>query len=100
MYLEWLESLEDVRTDINIAVRKYGDDYESLNVALTFIIEEAIKNGIEINRVGIKRMIKDAFYSQIDKDLKLAPKTQRLEIIDQIKALEKYYGLDFSQLVN
>ena len=30
----------------------------------------------------------------------LAPKTQRLEIIEQIKALEKYYGLDFSQLVN
>ena len=95
-----LESLEDVRTDINIAVRKYGNDYESLNVALTFIIEEAIKNGIEINRVGIKRMIKDAFFSQIDKDLKSAPKTQRLEIIDQIKALEKYYGLDFSQLVD
>jgi hypothetical protein len=95
-----LESLEDVRTDINIAVRKYGNNYENLNVALTFIIEEAIKNGIEINKVGIKRMIKDAFFNQIDKDLKLAPKTQRLEIIDQIKALEKYYGLDFSQLVN
>ena len=95
-----LENLEDVRTDINIAVRKYGNDYESLNVALTFIIEEAIKNGIEINRTGIKRMIKDAFFSQIDKDLKSAPKTQRLEIIDQIKALEKYYGLDFSQLVD
>ena len=95
-----LKSLEDVRTDINIAVRKYGDDYENLNVALTFIIEEAIKNGIEISRTGIKRMIKDSFFSQIDKDLKLAPKTQRLEIIDQIKALEKYYGLDFSQLVD
>ena len=95
-----LKNLEDVRTDINIAVRKYGNDYESLNVALTFIIEEAIKNGIEINRTGIKRMIKDAFFSQIDKDLKSAPKTQRLEIIDQIKALEKYYGLDFSQLVD
>ena len=95
-----LKSLEDVRTNINIAVRKYGDDYENLNVALTFIIEEAIKNGIEISRTGIKRMIKDSFFSQIDKDLKLAPKTQRLEIIDQIKALEKYYGLDFSQLVD
>ena len=92
-------SLELFRTDINLAVTKFGTDLPRLRIELTKIIEEAIADGLDINKDGVRRMIRDAFLGKVDKELKTSSKNTRPEIVEQIQALEEFYNIDVSKFV-
>ena len=86
--------MNSLKTDINNTVRKYSNNPTVLRSELKRILEEAIANGLNLSKAGVKRIIRDAHLGIMDRKILESPKHMRPEIIEQIKALEQFYGKD------
>ncbi len=88
------KEMNNLKTEINNTVRKYKNNPTVLRSELKMILEEAIANGLNLSKAGVKRIIRDAHLGLMDRKILESPKHMRPEIIEQIKALEQFYGND------